>query len=141
MPKWYVSMARDGLALATIRATNESDADALALRRLPGHYSIVEVRSLNKEDFEKSMYEAFREMGYSDSAAKVAATERHPSNLHSYETSCTFTESSTDVGEGNGGGDAQRFIERYANPEKKLEEVFRDMGLSDQAARIAAEGR
>lgn len=132
--KCFIACDRNGYPLGRIKAESKERAAAIGDRRIVGYFNALEVKSMAPSDIENCLYESFKQMGMSDSYARIAATQTNVTNLRTYEDHGAS-------GESTHKRQADQFVSRYARPEQSLFESFRRLGLDDDHARTAAEGR
>lgn len=132
--KHFVAVDHRGMPLAKLSAPTEQEADAFAVRKVLGYHKLLEVRTLARKDIERRLHEAFRSKGLSEVSAEVAVSRNNVAALRSYEAGASPTaEPLRDLTEGD------KFVLGSKAHERPLFEAFKQLGMNEKAARIAAE--
>ena len=85
MTKHFVALDSGGNALATLTARDKSDADAFALRKLPGYVAVLESGSGEVEDVDATLQKLYETAGMDSIKARIKVLNRSHAALHSYD--------------------------------------------------------
>jgi hypothetical protein len=81
----YVALNNDGKAIGIVKATSQSEAEAFALRKLPGFIGCLEARSDSADDIDAVLTKLYRKAGMSETDTRLKVLARNSVDLRTYD--------------------------------------------------------